>query len=113
MKLSFFKIDPMHEKKDFLRKAWISLAKEDVPLDVFGADFSEVFEKNYHLLCTGATYDMSWNAEIGNYRTESYIDIETYYDNEPYTDYEEKYDHQEEKIVRKAVTKYRKVENIP
>lgn len=107
---NFFKIDPMHEKKTFLRKAWISLAQEDVPLDAFEADFSEVATADYHVFCTGANYDMSWNGEIGNYRTESYIDIETYYDNEPYTDYEEKYDSTEKRVVRRAVTKYRKVE---
>ncbi len=110
MKLSFFKIDPMYEKKEFLRKAWISLAKEDVPLEVFKADFDEVVKRDYHLLCSGADYDMSWSGEIGNYRTESYIDIETYYEQEPYTEYEKTYDASTRTYYQKPVTKYRRVE---
>ena len=110
MKLSFFKIDPMHEKKEFLRKAWISLAKEDVPLKIFETDFDEVVQQDYHILCSGADYDMSWSGEIGNYRTESYIDIETYYEQEPYTEYEKTYDSNTKEYYQKPVTKYRRVE---
>ena len=87
MRQGFYKIDPMYEKKEFLRKAWISLAHEDVPLEVFEADFGDVTQEEYHILCTGADYEVSWSGEIGNDRIEYYMDVETYYDREPYTDY--------------------------
>ena len=110
MNQSFFKIDPMHEKKDFLRKAWISLAKEDIPLDVFKEDFCEVTKEDYHLLCTGADYDFSWSGEIGHYRTEYYVDFEKYYEQIPYTAYEKTYDSESKSYYQKPVTKYRKEE---
>lgn len=110
MRQNYFKIDPMHERQAFLRKAWISLAQEDVPLDVFSSDFSDVEQEEYHLLCTGADYEMEWSGEIGDHRMESYIDIETYYENEPYTEYVREYDASTRSYHQKPVTKYRSVE---
>ena len=107
---NFYKIDPMYAKEEFLRKAWISLAHEDVPLEVFEKDFSDVNEEAYHILCTGADYDVSWSGEIGNDRIEYYMDVETYYDQEPYTDYEKKYNASTKQYDMIPVTKYRKVE---
>ena len=107
---SFYKIDPMYAKEEFLRKAWISLAHEDVPLEVFDADFGDVTQESYHILCTGADYDVSWSGEIGNDRVEYYMDVENYYDREPYTDYEQKYNSTTRQYETVPVTKYRKVE---
>lgn len=110
MRQGFYKIDPMYEKKEFLRKAWISLAHEDVPLEVFEKDFGDVSEEAYHILCTSADYEVSWSGEIGNDRIEYYMDVETYYDKEPYTDYEKKYNSTTKMTETVPVTKYRKVE---
>lgn len=110
MRQSYYKIDPMYEKKEFLRKAWISLAHEDVPLEVFESDFGDVAQEEYHILCTGADYEVSWSGEIGNDRIETYLDVETYYDQEPYTDYERKYNASTKNYDTVPVTKYRRVE---
>ena len=85
------KIVPQFEKENFQRKAWVALAKEDVPIEVFDANFSAVKEETHRVLVVNTTYRAAWTAEIGNDRQESYTDFETYYENIPYTDYETKY----------------------
>lgn len=110
MQPSFFKIDPTYEKREFLRKAWISLAHEDVPLEVFDADFGDVKQEAYHILSTGADYEVSWTGEIGNDRDEYYMDVETYYEQVPYTEYERKYNASLKIYENVPVTKYRKEE---
>lgn len=93
MEQKFLKIEPMHDKKAFLRKAWVELANEDVPLDVFKSDFSDVKIEEYHILKTSATFSANWQGDIGNCYSEPYEDFETYYEEVPYLGLEEKYDY--------------------
>ena len=104
------KIVPCFEKEDFQRKAWIALAKDDVPLDVFDLDFSEATEEYHRVLIAKANYAVTWQADIGNDRQESYTDYETYYEKVPYTDYERKYNTNTRRYDQVPVTKYRKEE---
>lgn len=106
----FFKVDPKFGKDEFLRKAWISLAKEDAPIEIFDSNFTDVTEEQYRILSAHAAYQTSWEGLIGNDRTESYIDVETYYEQIPYTDYEKKYDSNIKDYRQVPVTKYRKEE---
>lgn len=104
------KIVPQFEKENFQRKAWVALAKEDVPIEVFDANFSAVKEETHRVLVVNTTYRAAWTAEIGNDRQESYTDFETYYENIPYTEYETKYNSTTKQNERIPVTKYRKEE---
>ena len=107
MKTESLKIIPEYSKEEFLRKAWISLAKEDVPLDVFALDFSNI-ETNYYTVVRGkANYLAEWTAEIGYFRTEHYTEYETYKEQIPYEVTEKEYNSikQEYQYVKK--TKYR------
>lgn len=109
--MGFMKIEPKIDEKEFLRKAWISLAQEDVPIDVFEtADFSEVNQDYYRIYSTSAMYDATWEGEIGNNRQEAYTDYETYYEKIPYTEYERKYNSSTNKYDQVPVTKYRQEE---
>ena len=92
MEQKFLKIDPMHDKKAFLRKIWIELANADAPLDVFKSDFSDVKIEEYHILSTNANFEANWKGDIGTYYTEPYQDFETYYEEVPYIGLEKKYD---------------------
>ena len=92
MEQKFLKIEPMHDKKAFLRKIWIELANADAPLDIFKSDFSDVKIEEYHILSTSANFTANWQGDIGTYCTESYLDVETYYEEIPYIGLEEKYD---------------------
>ena len=101
------KIDPQFGKDEFLRKVWISLAKEDVPYDVFKENCGEI-EEVYHLvLAVDTDYQSSWTADIGNDRQESYVDFETYYEKIPYTAYEKRYNSSKKITEDVPVTKYR------
>ncbi|MBE6602340.1 MAG: hypothetical protein E7637_07555 [Ruminococcaceae bacterium] len=106
----YFKIDPMYQKDEFRRKAWISFAKEDAPLDVFNSELSDVTQEQYRIISSTANYDTKWEGEIGYDRRESYLDVETYYEKIPYTDYERKYNYSTKQYEQVPVTKYRKEE---
>lgn len=110
MDCTYFKIEPMYEKEEFIRSVWISLAKEDVPLSVFDSELSEVTQEQYRILSASAVYETHWQGEIGRDRSESYIDFETYYEQIPYTVYERKHNYSTGKNEEKPVTKYRKEE---
>lgn len=97
-----------HSKSDFLRKVWITLAKENAPIEVFSADFDEVRTDKHEVLVETISAFVNYQASIGYDREEQYVDIETYYDKEPYQDTEDYYENGVKK--QRMVTKYRKVE---
>ena len=103
----FGKVDPIFSKEEFMRKVWVSFAKDDVPFDVFKEDCAEIDELHHRVLLVRTAYRTAWSAEIGNDRQESYVDFETYYEKIPYTDYEDKYNSSTGRTERVAVTKYR------
>ena len=37
-------------KEEFIRSAWIQLANEDAPIDIFEQDFGEVKEREHQIL---------------------------------------------------------------
>ena len=72
-------------EKDFLRKAWISFAKEGAPLDIFSEDFGEVKRFDHHVVHDTIDAEIAYSASIGHDREEPYTAYETYYEREPYT----------------------------
>jgi len=104
------KITPMYDEKEFLRKVWISMAKEDAPLEVFEQDFSEVTQKQYRICSGTASYDTTWSAEIGNDRVETYTDYEKYYEKIPYTEQVKKYNASTKQYEYVPEQKYRQEE---
>lgn len=119
MEEKFLKIEPMHDKKAFLRKVWVELANADVPLDVFNSDFSDVKIEEYHILSTKANFSANWQGDIGSYYDEPYEDFETYYEEIPYIGLERTYDCEigwydkrvektREEERQRRVTRYRK-----
>ena len=80
-------IKPAYTKDQFIRKAWITLASEDAPLEIFNENFSEVKEIDHQVLMESIEVDVAFQASIGYDRQESYTKYETYYEKESYTDY--------------------------
>lgn len=110
MEQAITKVLPAFSKNDFLRAAWIALAKEDAPLEVFDGDFLEPSTTSRQFFEEFETYTISWQGEIGRDHQESYVDFEKYYEKIPYTDYERKYDSNKKEYVQVPVTKYRQEE---
>ncbi|MBQ9098158.1 MAG: hypothetical protein IJY50_01865 [Clostridia bacterium] len=104
------KINPAFKKEEFKRKAWISLAQDDVPMEVFDLDLEEITDEQYRVLFAEANYCTAWSGEIGHNRTETYTDFETYYEKIPYTAYESKYNSTTKRTEQVPVTKYRQEE---
>ncbi|MBR3436409.1 MAG: hypothetical protein IKG97_01505 [Lachnospiraceae bacterium] len=102
-------IIPEYTKEDFLRKAWITLASEDAPIDVFTENFSEVSEIEHQVMVESVSADVSYEASVGYDREEPYLDYETYYENEPYIAYEKQYNNTANRWEERQVTKYKKV----
>ena len=96
-------------KKEFIRQAWIQLAKENIPFEVFESNFSEVQEIDHQVLIDFIAADIEYRAKIGHYRQEPYIDYETYYEDEPYITTETYYDYNAKENRTRQVTKYKKV----
>ena len=79
---AYYEIIPEYSEKDFLRASWISLAKEDAPLDIFECDFTDIEINDHQIFLEEISADTSYVADIGNDREEPYIDYETYEDYE-------------------------------
>ncbi len=71
-------IDSEYTKEDFLRRAWVQLAKEKIAEEVFDLDFSEVKEKERVILNESGNAKVSYSASVGYDRQEPYIDYESY-----------------------------------
>ena len=99
------KLLPEYTKEEFLRKTWITMARDDVPFSVFENCDVKIITLNHRVLDDTLAYGASWEAEIGNNRTETYTDYENYQEKIPYTDYETYYDNGQRR--QRAVTKYR------
>ncbi len=84
---------------DFVRAAWIRLAKEDAPMDIFSCDFEEVRNVNHEILMESATATMNYTASIGHDRKESYTEYQV----------ESQYINGKRYEKRVPVTKYRTV----
>ena len=102
------KILPQFNEQTFLRKAWIKLAQDDAPIEIFERGNVEASLEEKRIFFNSVAYEGSWTGEIGNDRQESYTDYENYTEEIPYTDYELKWDRDLKKNVRVPVTKYRK-----
>lgn len=102
-------IQPKFTKDAFLREAWIKLAAEDAPPEVFSEDFDEVQEVTHQVLMEKINAEVSYQVSIGYDRQEAYIDYETYYEDEPYIAYEQQFSQEQGKLVERQVTKYKKV----
>ena len=104
------KIIPEYSKEEFLRAAWIELANEDAPIEVFNEDFKEVRENEHQILIDSISVDVTYQVSVGYDRQEPYIAYETYYENEPYLTTESYYDTNTHSTRTRQVTKYKKVQ---
>ena len=102
-------IIPEYSKDEFIRKAWIQLAKEDAPLEVFGEEFNAPCEKEHQVLIDSISVDVTYQASVGYDRDEPYIDYEDYWEDVPYVVIEQKYNGITQKTENVEVTKYKKV----
>lgn len=85
------KISPLFDEQTFLRNTWISLAREDAPIEIFEQGAVQMSMKEKRILFNSISYHASWSGEIGDDRKETYTDYETYYETVPYTEYTRKY----------------------
>ena len=102
-------IVPEHSKNEFIRSAWIQLACEDAPNEVFDCDFGAVTEIKHEILLNELDVEARYQASIGYDRLEPYIDYETYYEDEPYITTETYYDKNVGANRTRQVTKYKRV----
>ena len=103
-------IVPEYTKEEFIRKAWIQLAKEEAPLEVFSGDFDSVTQKKHQVVIDTVTVDVKYQGSAGYHRQEPYLDYETYYEKEPYLTTESYYDSTTRTTRTRQVTKYQTVE---
>lgn len=104
-----FTIEKEFSKDEFIRKAWIELAKEDAPIEVFDLNFTPVFENKHEILVDSIFVDVTYHAGIGYDRQEPYIAYEDYWEEEPYITTESYYDSNTKSTRTRQVTKYKKV----
>ena len=105
-----YRIEAKESVQDFLRNAWIELAKEKVPEDIFKENFSEVTVSERAIYYKYISASLSVEGSIGYDREEPYTDIETYYEQEPYLAEEEYYDSDLRMRRTRLVTKYKRVQ---
>lgn len=103
-------IKPSYTKDQFIRKAWIALASEDAPIEIFEENFSEVKENEHQVLMDAISVDVTYQVSVGYDRQEPYIDYETYYEDEPYIAYEKEYNSTTKQYEERQVTKYKRVQ---
>lgn len=104
------RIYPEYSKEEFLRRAWIHLAKEDAPLDVFNCSFEAVEEMSHQVVTDQIEADVSFQASVGYDRQEPYIDYEYYTEKEPYIAYERQYNYTKQQWEERQVIKYKDVQ---
>ncbi len=67
-------------KEDFIRASWITLAKEDAPLEVFNENFEAVSIIEHEVVVGTVAAELSYQASVGYDRQESHLETESYYD---------------------------------
>lgn len=102
-------ISPEFSQSDFVRSAWISLAKEDAPIEVFSENFDDVSIIDHQVVIDYVAVDTAYQVSVGYDRQEPYIDYETYYEKEPYIAYEKQYNSTTKQYEERQVTKYKDV----
>ena len=100
---------PEYSKEEFVRKAWIELAIEDVPIEVFNEDFTNPTENEHQVLIDSISVNVSYQVSVGYDREEPYIAYEDYWEDEPYLATESYYDYDTKSTRTRQVTKYKKV----
>ena len=103
-------IMPEYTKEQFLREAWIALAAEDAPIEVFRENFGEVQQIAHQVLFHNMQVEVAYQASVGYDRQEPYDAYETYYEKEPYYVYEKQYNSVTQQYEERQVEKFRKVE---
>lgn len=103
-------ISPEFSKDQFIRKAWIALAVENAPIEVFDENFGAVVETEHQVFVDSLSVDVTYQASVGHDREEPYMDYETYYDREPYIAYEKQWNNTTKQMEERQVTKYREVQ---
>lgn len=99
------KIDAKYDQNEFLRKFWITLAKENAPIYVFKEDIFSFRQIEHQVVQETVTQNIAYHVSIGYDREEPYTDYESYSEKIPYTDFET---YTENGVKRqRAVTKYR------
>lgn len=102
-------INPEFSQIDFIRNAWISLAKEDAPIEVFSENFDDVSIIDHQVVVDYVAVNIAYQVSIGYDRQEPYIAYETYYEKEPYIAYEKWYNTATKQYEKRQVTKYKDV----
>ena len=103
-------IKPEYSQNEFIRSAWIALAKEDAPIEVFSGNFDDVSIAEHQVVIDHVAVDTTYQVSVGYDRQEPYIDYETYYEDEPYITTESYYDSNTKSTRTRQVTKYKKVQ---
>lgn len=103
-------IKPEYSQTEFIRSAWIALAKEDAPIEVFSGDFDDVSVVEHQVVIDHVAVDTTYQVSVGYDRQEPYIDYETYYEDEPYITTESYYDYNTKSTRTRQVTKYKRVQ---
>lgn len=104
-------INPEFSQNDFIRNAWISLAKEDAPIEVFSENFDDVSIIDHQVVADYVAVNIAYQVNIGYDRQEPYIAYEMYYEKEPYIAYEKRYNTTTRQYEKCQVTKYKDVKS--
>ncbi len=75
------RIKTQYPQSEFIRQAWIGLAQQDAPFQVFQSDFSKVDLVEHQVVVDYASVTLNYQASIGYDREESYTVYETYNEN--------------------------------
>ena len=102
-------ISPEYSKDQFIRKAWITLAAENAPIEVFNETFRAAVKTDLQILIDSLSADVTYQASVGYDREEPYTDYETYYEQEPYIAYEKQWNNVTKQTEERQVTKYKRV----
>lgn len=108
-KLACYEIATSHTKEAFLREAWIQMARDNIPEDVFNTDFSDVVIDDEEVYESALEVELEYSASVGYDREEPYIAYEDYYEKEPYLTTETYYDYNLKEKATRQVTKYKDV----
>ena len=103
-------ISPEYSKDQFIRKAWITLAAENAPIEVFNETFRAAVKTDRQILIDSLSADVKYQASVGYDREEPYTDYETYYEQEPYIAYEKQWNNVTKQTEERQVTKYKRVQ---
>ena len=105
-----YELENAFTKEEFVRAAWIALARNHAPEEIFKSNFGEITVVHHRIFLHYVEAELQYQAKVGADRKAPHIEYETYYEDVPYEAEEFFYNADTKTSEMRKVTKYKRMQ---